>query len=101
MNGARRVANKNLTLRAVAQILMCGLFDTVTALPGAGPSGKVTLLGTPPPEAFIRIKCHLHPWEFACIGVVGPPFFPVTGTNGAFWLPRAQAVWPTLRLLLE
>lgn len=39
------------------------------------------------PEVLIRIRCQLHPWEFAFVGVVEHPFFAVTDTNGQFRLP--------------
>lgn len=39
------------------------------------------------PEIFARLKCDVHPWEFAYIGVVSHPFFAVTDTNGVFCLP--------------
>ena len=39
------------------------------------------------PEIFARLKCDVHPWEFAYIGVVSHPFFAVTDTNGIFCLP--------------
>ena len=39
------------------------------------------------PELFVRLKCDVHPWEFAYAGVVEHPFFSVTDTNGVFCLP--------------
>jgi plastocyanin len=36
------------------------------------------------PEVMIRTKCDVHPWMRAFIGVVGHPFFAVTGPDGAF-----------------
>lgn len=38
-------------------------------------------------EPFLRIKCDVHPWMFAYIGVFDHPFFATTDTNGMFWLP--------------
>ena len=35
----------------------------------------------------IKVKCEVHPWEFAFIGVVDHPFFAVTGKDGNFKLP--------------
>lgn len=40
------------------------------------------------PEVFVKIKCEMHPWEFAYVGVVPHPFFAVTDTNGNFRLPE-------------
>jgi len=50
------------------------------------------------PEVLIRIKCGIHPWEFAYIGVVEHPFFAVTDTNGRFDLPSGL---PAGRYVLE
>ncbi|RME96381.1 MAG: carboxypeptidase regulatory-like domain-containing protein [Verrucomicrobia bacterium] len=40
------------------------------------------------PEVFVKIRCEMHPWEFAHIGVIPHPFFAVTDTNGFFRLPE-------------
>lgn len=39
------------------------------------------------PEVLIKVKCEVHPWEFAFIGVVDHSFFAVTDTNGVYRLP--------------
>ncbi len=39
------------------------------------------------PEVLIKVKCEIHPWEFAFIGVVDHPFFAVTDSQGRFALP--------------
>ena len=36
------------------------------------------------PEVMIRVKCEVHPWMSAYIGVLDHPYFSVTGTNGSF-----------------
>lgn len=36
------------------------------------------------PEVFLRVKCDVHPWMFAYVGLVEHPFFAVTDTNGVF-----------------
>lgn len=36
------------------------------------------------PEIFLRLKCDVHPWMFAYIGVVDHPFYAVTDINGAY-----------------
>jgi plastocyanin len=38
------------------------------------------------PEIMIPIKCNVHPWMKAFVGVVNHPFFAVTGTDGTFTL---------------
>src|SRR5260370_12716490 len=35
-------------------------------------------------EVMIPVKCNVHPWMRAYIGVVGHPFFAVTGADGTF-----------------
>lgn len=39
------------------------------------------------PEVFVRIKCDVHPWMFAYVGVVMHPFFAVTDHEGIYRLP--------------
>jgi plastocyanin len=36
------------------------------------------------PETMIPVKCNVHPWMKAYIGVVKNPFFSVTGDDGSF-----------------
>ena len=69
--------------------------DTVHAMPRlnaefniAQPlTGMVSLRQFDKPEVLIRVKCEVHPWEFAFIGVVDHPFFAVTGKDGAYQFP--------------
>lgn len=37
-------------------------------------------------EVMIRVKCNIHSWMHAWIGVVDSPYFAVTGTDGSFVL---------------
>jgi len=70
--------------------------DTVIATPKANPefnigqplTGMVARHKFEQPEVLIRIKCGIHPWEFAYIGVVEHPFFAVTDDDGRFSLPK-------------
>jgi plastocyanin len=36
------------------------------------------------PEVMIRVKCNIHSWMHAFIGVVDNPYFAVTGADGTF-----------------
>lgn len=40
------------------------------------------------PEVMIRVKCNIHPWMRAWVGVVPHPYFALTGREGAFDLTR-------------
>ena len=40
------------------------------------------------PEVMIRVKCNIHSWMHAWIGVVDHPYFAVTGADGSFELPN-------------
>jgi hypothetical protein len=40
------------------------------------------------PEAMIRVKCNIHSWMLAFIGVVEHPYFSVTGSDGTFEIPN-------------
>jgi hypothetical protein len=39
------------------------------------------------PEVFVKVKCDVHPWMFAYIGVVEHAWFATTDANGNFALP--------------
>jgi plastocyanin len=36
------------------------------------------------PEVMVHLKCDIHPWMSAYVGVVPHPYYAVTGDNGAF-----------------
>ncbi len=50
--------------------------------PGASPIDKTFAR----PEVAIPVKCNVHPWMKAYIGVFDNPYFQVTGKDGAFEL---------------
>jgi hypothetical protein len=50
-------------------------------------NGVTTTRSFATPEVLVRIKCDLHPWMFAYLGVVAHPFFAVTDKDGVFVLP--------------
>lgn len=39
------------------------------------------------PEVVAKVKCDVHPWMFAYLGVMDHPWFAVTDRNGSFALP--------------
>jgi len=43
------------------------------------------------PEVLVRIKCDVHPWMFAYIGVVDHPYFSVTDKDGSFKISNLPA----------
>jgi plastocyanin len=43
------------------------------------------------PEPIFQIKCDVHPWMAAYIGVFTHPFFSVTGTDGKFTIAGLDA----------
>jgi plastocyanin len=51
------------------------------------------------PEIMISVKCNIHSWMHAFIGVLDHPYFATTGEDGAFTLPNLPpgtytvAVW--------
>ena len=45
----------------------------------------------PKPEAIFQVKCDVHPWMSAYIGVYTHPFFSVTGTDGKFTISGLDA----------
>ena len=51
---------------------------------GMPPTMKETTTKFDKPEAMFHIKCDVHPWMSAYIGVFTHPFFSVTSTDGKF-----------------
>jgi len=53
----------------------------------------------PQPEVMIPVKCNIHSWMHAYIGVVDNPYFAVSADNGSFSIPNLPpgtytlAVW--------
>ncbi|GIV60148.1 carboxypeptidase regulatory-like domain-containing protein [Rhodocaloribacter litoris] len=43
------------------------------------------------PEVMVRIKCDVHPWMSAYAGVLGHPFYSVTGEDGTFTIANLPA----------
>jgi plastocyanin len=58
------------------------------AMPG---SRKETTTKFDKPEAIFSIKCDVHPWMSAYIGVFTHPFFSVTGPDGKFTISGLDA----------
>ncbi|MCL6506734.1 MAG: carboxypeptidase regulatory-like domain-containing protein [Bryobacteraceae bacterium] len=48
------------------------------------PGGEPKIKSFAREEIMIPVKCNVHPWMRAYIGVVSHPFFSVTGTDGTF-----------------
>jgi plastocyanin len=55
------------------------------------PTMKETTTTFPKPEPIFQIKCDVHPWMTAWIGVFTHPFFSTTGTDGKFTLSGLDA----------
>jgi plastocyanin len=51
------------------------------------------------PEVLLRLKCDIHPWMFAYVGLVPHPYFAVTDTNGVFTIPDVPAGAHRVRVL--
>ena len=69
-----------------------GILHNVHSLPKVNPqfnkpmpaTMKETTTTFAKPEPVFQIKCDVHPWMVAYIGVFTHPFFSVTGTDGKF-----------------
>lgn len=53
------------------------------------------------PEVMIKVKCNIHSWMHAYIGVVGNPYFAVTKADGSFTIPNLPAGTYTLGIWQE
>jgi len=69
-----------------------GILHNIHTLPKVNPSFNRAMPATlketsttfPKPENVFQIKCDVHPWMSAYIGVFTHPFFSATGTDGKF-----------------
>jgi plastocyanin len=69
-----------------------GILHNIHTLPTINPSFNRGMPATvkeatttfPKPEAMFHIKCDVHPWMSAYMGVYTHPFFSVTGTDGKY-----------------
>ena len=76
-----------------------GILHNIHTLPKINPSfnrgqpATVKEMTTtfPKPEAIFQIKCDVHPWMSAYIGVFTHPFFSVTSTDGKFTISGLDA----------
>ncbi len=76
-----------------------GILHNVHALPKVNPqfnkpmppTMKETTTTFPKPENVFPIKCDVHPWMQAFIGVFTHPFFSTTGRDGKFTLSGLDA----------
>ncbi|MBI4459129.1 MAG: carboxypeptidase regulatory-like domain-containing protein [Acidobacteria bacterium] len=50
------------------------------------PGGEEMIRDFPRAEVMIPVKCNVHPWMKAYVGVVPHPYFAVTGSDGSFEL---------------
>jgi len=48
------------------------------------PGSEDKMKSFPRQEVMIPVKCQIHPWMKAYIGVVNHPFFAVTGDDGSY-----------------
>jgi hypothetical protein len=60
------------------------------------PKGDPKTKSFPREEVMIPVKCNVHPWMRAYIGVVRHPFFAVTGDDGTFTIKNLPAGTYTL-----
>jgi hypothetical protein len=53
--------------------------------------GQVNERSFDQPEILVRMKCDVHPWMFAYVGVVDHPYFAVTDKDGNFTIKNVPA----------
>jgi plastocyanin len=76
-----------------------GILHNIHTLPKINPSFNRAMPATSKeasttfakPEPIFQIKCDVHPWMSAYIGVFSHPFFAATGTDGKFTIPGLDA----------
>ena len=76
-----------------------GILHNIHTLPKVNPSFNRAMPATSKeasttfakPEPIFQIKCDVHPWMSAYIGVFTHPFFAATATDGKFTIPGLDA----------
>jgi plastocyanin len=76
-----------------------GILHNIHTLPKVNPqfnrgqpaTVKEMTTSFPKPENMFQVKCDVHPWMSAYIGVFTHPFFSVTGTDGKFTISDLPA----------
>jgi plastocyanin len=76
-----------------------GILHNIHTLPKLNPSFnrgqpatvKEMTTSFPKPENMFQVKCDVHPWMLAYIGVFTHPFFAVTKPDGKFTIPNLEA----------
>lgn len=58
------------------------------AMPRRGATRTLTITE---PEVMVEVRCEVHPWMRAHLGVLPHPYFAVTGADGRFALARLPA----------
>ncbi len=66
--------------------------------PGAPP---IMIRSSRAQEVMIPVKCNMHPWMRAYIGVVSHPFFAVTGDDGTFTIKGLPPGTYTIEMVHE
>ena len=54
-------------------------------------AGQVNEKAFDKPEVLVRMKCDVHPWMFAYVGVLEHPYFSVTDKDGSFKISNLPA----------
>jgi hypothetical protein len=53
------------------------------------------------PEVMVKVKCDVHPWMTAWVGVLDHPWFAVTDARGSYALPELPAGFYTIEVWHE
>jgi plastocyanin len=69
-----------------------------TGQPLAGMTNKFPLKAT---DVVMRVKCDIHSWMVAWVGVVPHPYFAVSGADGSFTIQRVPAGRHTIQVWHE
>ncbi len=77
-----KIVNSDKTTHNIHPVPSINREWNTSQAPGVDPIVK----SFPRPEIMIPVKCNVHPWMKAYIGVVAHPYFAVTGEDGSFEL---------------
>ena len=76
-------------------------FDNKEFNVGLATAGQEHVTRFTRPEVMVKIKCDVHPWMTAWVGVLDHPYFTVTGEKGDYGIPKLPPGRYTIKIWHE
>ncbi len=91
-----RITNSDATAHNLHSVSKANLLNT-----SQPKQGMVYTFQPKTDEVMMRIRCDIHSWMTTYVGVTSHPYFAVSGTDGAFTIPRVPAGRHTIQVWHE